>query len=86
MMRSPNGIEQRTALELRAGAGRVLEGYSAVWDSPTRIADVFTETVRRGAMSASLANGKSFMPRTVAMDPMWAAAVSAGRPPRSTGL
>lgn len=58
MTRSPNGLEQRTALELRAGAGRVLNGYAAVFDSPTRIADAFSETIRRGAFSASLASGK----------------------------
>lgn len=59
MSRIPEGTERRSApLELRAGSGRVLEGYAAVWDSPTRIADLFTETVRRGAFAASLASGK----------------------------
>ena len=55
-----NGTERRAApLELRADSGRrVLEGYAAVWNSPTRIANVFTETVRRGAFAASLASGK----------------------------
>lgn len=35
----------------------MLEGYAAVFDQPTRIADLFTETVRRGAFAASLASG-----------------------------
>ena len=56
--RFPNGQETRAGHEMRAVSGRVLEGYAAVWDSPTRIADRFTETVRRGAFGASLANGK----------------------------
>ncbi len=57
--RFPDGSERRSApLELRAGAGRTLEGYAAVFDKPTRIADLFEEVVRRGAFAASLANGK----------------------------
>lgn len=51
--RSPNGVETRAALELRA-AGRKLEGYAAVWDTPARIGG-FTETIRRGAFARSLA-------------------------------
>jgi HK97 family phage prohead protease len=48
-------IETRAALETRA-EGRKLVGYAAVYDSETRISD-FTETIRRGAFTASLANG-----------------------------
>ena len=55
--RFPNGTEQRAGHEFRAGAGsRELTGYAAVFDQPTRIADLFTETVRRGAFAASLAS------------------------------
>lgn len=56
--RYPDGTETRSgAAELRAGAGRVLAGYAAVWDAPTKIGGVFTEVVRRGAFTASLASG-----------------------------
>ena len=55
----PNGTELRAGLELRAGTGRILEGWAAVFDQPTRIADMFTETVRRGAFTASLASGST---------------------------
>ena len=56
--RYPDGTETRAATaELRAGAGRVLAGYAAVWDAPARIGGAFTEVVRRGAFTASLASG-----------------------------
>lgn len=56
--RYPDGTETRSsATELRAGAGRVLTGYAAVWDAPALIGGAFTEVVRRGAFAASLASG-----------------------------
>jgi HK97 family phage prohead protease len=54
--RYPSGLEVRAAVELRAASGRKLEGYAAVFDSPTTIAD-FSETVKRSAFRASLASG-----------------------------
>jgi HK97 family phage prohead protease len=56
--RYPGGTERRAApaAELRAGSGRTLAGYAAVWDSPARIGGVFDELVRRGAFTASLAS------------------------------
>ena len=57
--RGPNGTETRAApAELRAGAGRRLEGYAAVWDAPARIGGAFDEVVRRGAFTASLASNR----------------------------
>lgn len=50
--RLPNGMERRAASELRA-AGRKLEGYAAVFDSPTRIAG-FNEIIKPGAFRATL--------------------------------
>lgn len=50
--RFPDGMERRAAIELRA-AGRRLEGYAAVFDSPARIGR-FIEIVRPGAFRASL--------------------------------
>ncbi len=47
--------EVRAAAELRA-SGRRLVGYVARWDSPARIG-TFTETVKRGAFTATLASG-----------------------------
>lgn len=52
--RSLNGVETRhAASELRA-AGRRLEGYAAVWNTPARIGG-FTESIRPGAFRATLA-------------------------------
>jgi HK97 family phage prohead protease len=45
-------MERRAASELRA-AGRKLEGYAAVFDSPARIGG-FTEIVKPGAFRATL--------------------------------
>jgi HK97 family phage prohead protease len=45
-------MERRAATELRA-AGRKLEGYAAVFDSPARVAG-FTEIIKPGAFRASL--------------------------------
>lgn len=50
--RFPNGTERRAATELRA-AGRRLEGYAAVFNSPTRIGG-FTEVIKPGAFRATL--------------------------------
>lgn len=50
--RFPNGLEVRAAAELRA-AGRKLEGYAAVFDSPAPIGG-FTEVIRPGAFRVSL--------------------------------
>lgn len=50
--RFPNGMERRAATELRA-AGRKLEGYAAVFDSPARVAG-FTEIIKPGAFKATL--------------------------------
>jgi HK97 family phage prohead protease len=52
-VRFPNGTERRAAVELRV-AGRRLEGYASVFNSPTRIGD-FEERVIPGAFRASLA-------------------------------
>lgn len=53
-MTGPAAIERRASpVELRA-AGRRLEGYAATFDTPARIGG-FTETIARGAFSASLA-------------------------------
>lgn len=50
--RFPDGMERRAAVELRA-AGRRLEGYAAVFDTPARIGG-FTEIIRPGAFRATL--------------------------------
>ena len=56
--RYPDGTETRTGTaELRAGAGRVLAGHAAVWDSPALIGGRFSEVVRKGAFAAHLATG-----------------------------
>ncbi len=53
--RFPDGVETRSvAAELRAVAGRRLEGYAATFGSPAAIGG-FTETIRAGAFRASLA-------------------------------
>lgn len=55
--RGPNGVESRSVpAELRAGTGRTLAGYAAVWDTPARIGGRFNEVVRRGAFADSLAS------------------------------
>lgn len=48
-------IEKRAATETRA-EGRRIEGYAAVFDQETRISD-FSEVIRKGAFTASLASG-----------------------------
>ena len=52
--RFPDGTERRAAAEVHA-AGRRLTGYASVFDSPARIGDWCTETVKPGAFRASLA-------------------------------
>lgn len=47
-------FERRAAVEVRAVAGRRLEGYAALFDTPARIGGQFTETIRAGAFRASL--------------------------------
>jgi HK97 family phage prohead protease len=49
----PARIEVRTAAEMRAAAGRKLEGYAAVFGETATIG-AFTETIRAGAFRASL--------------------------------
>lgn len=51
-VRFPDGMERRAAIELRA-AGRRLEGYAAVFNSPAKIGG-FTETILPGAFRATL--------------------------------
>lgn len=51
--RFPNGVELRAAIELRAAAGRRLEGYAAVFNVEARIGD-FREVIRPGAFRKSL--------------------------------
>lgn len=52
--RFPDGTERRAAIELRAAAGRRLEGYVATFGTPATIGP-FTETIAPGAFRASLA-------------------------------
>ena len=58
-VRFPDGVERRTAPELRA-AGRRLTGYAAVYDTPAKVGS-FTETVGRAAFRASLAGGADIL-------------------------
>lgn len=53
--RFPDGLERRTATELRV-VGRTLQGYAAVFNVPATIGG-FTETILPGAFRASLAAG-----------------------------
>lgn len=53
-------MERRTATELRASAGRKLEGYAATFGVPARIGG-FTETILPGAFRASLAAGRDVL-------------------------
>lgn len=60
MPAAAHGIERRgAAIELRA-AGRRLEGYAAIFDAETRIAD-FTEVIRSGAFRGSLTAGRDVL-------------------------
>lgn len=53
-------MEYRTAIELRAGPGRRLEGYCAVFGTVARIGN-FTETIRQGAFAKSLASSQDII-------------------------
>ena len=48
------------AFELRT-KGRRLEGYAATFNTETRIADAWTETIAPGAFAASLASGADIL-------------------------
>lgn len=50
------GTLERRALEVRASGGRI-EGYAAVWNSPSADLGGFVETIAQGAFSASLRRG-----------------------------
>ncbi len=53
--RFPDGVETRAAGgELRAAAGRGLQGYAALFAQEARIADRFTEVLAPGCFAASL--------------------------------
>ena len=56
----PDGTERRAAIELRAAAGRRLEGYVATFGTPAAIG-AFTETIAPGAFRASLAAGRDIL-------------------------
>jgi HK97 family phage prohead protease len=58
--RFPDGLERRAAAEIRAAAGRRLEGYVATFGAEARIGQ-FTETITPGAFSASLAAGRDVL-------------------------
>jgi HK97 family phage prohead protease len=53
-------VERRAAIELRAAAGRRLQGYAAVFGQETRI-DGFTESIARGAFAASLRDASDIL-------------------------
>ena len=57
--RFPNGLELRAGSELRA-AGRKLTGYAATFGTPAAIGG-FTESIRAGAFTASLAVGNDVL-------------------------
>lgn len=48
---------ERRALELRAVAGSRIEGYAAIFNSPSEDLGGFIETIRPGAFAASLRRG-----------------------------
>lgn len=48
-------MERRGAIEFRAAAGNRLEGYAALYNSPSADLGGFTEVIRPGAFTASLA-------------------------------
>jgi HK97 family phage prohead protease len=49
-------MERRGAIELRAAAGNRLEGYAALYNSPSADLGGFTEVIRPGAFTAALAS------------------------------
>ena len=66
--RFPDGIELRAVAELRT-AGRRLEGYAATFNTPARIGNAFTETVRPGAFRSTLLNPEADVLALVDHDP-----------------
>jgi HK97 family phage prohead protease len=52
-------MERRTGIELRA-VGRKLEGYAAVFNQETRVAD-FREIIRPGAFSNTIKKGRDIL-------------------------
>jgi HK97 family phage prohead protease len=55
--RIPAGLELRASAEVRAAAGRRLEGVAAVYGVPTDLGGGITETLRVGCFAASLNGG-----------------------------
>lgn len=53
-------FERRFAAEIRSATGRRLEGYAAVFNVETKIAD-FRETIRSGAFAQSLRGGDDIL-------------------------
>lgn len=61
-VRFPDGTERRTAaVELRAAAGRRLEGVCAVYGQPTDLGGGITESLRVGCFSGSLGSGSDVL-------------------------
>ncbi|AWV24698.1 MULTISPECIES: HK97 family phage prohead protease [Roseomonas] len=59
--RLPEGLEHRAAVELRAAAGRRLEGRVASFGVAARIGGEFLETIAAGAFAATLADGHDIL-------------------------
>jgi HK97 family phage prohead protease len=55
--RFPDGVETRAAIEVRAAAGRRLEGMAAVYGVPTNLPGGIIEVLQAGIFSASLRSG-----------------------------
>lgn len=53
-------IERRASFEVRAAAGRRLQGIAAPFGKEARIGD-FVETIRRGAFASSLKDGRDIL-------------------------
>lgn len=59
-VRLPDGMERRASAEMRAVAGRRLEGYAAVFNSPAPIGG-FTERILPGAFRKSLLSSRDVL-------------------------
>lgn len=59
-MTTPDAIERRGAAAGVTASGRTLSGYAAIFDSETRIG-TFSERIKPGAFSASLASGRDVL-------------------------